>query len=195
MTNGRAERSDAASNRRRVLDAALEVFARRGLDAEIREIAERGGVGVGTVYRHFQSREGLLTALLMETKQDLLRRIETATRVERPADALRAMVHAGAEVCEKFGALTEAVVAGRLDHLLGGHKEFTDLLLTVLRRGMEDGSFRRDLDVQVAVAMLEALFTSGTLLDLAAQRSYVQAADAISDFFLAAISNSARATR
>lgn len=187
----RPERSDAATNRRRILDAACAVFASRGPDGEIREIAERAGVGVGTVYRHFQNREGLLAALLMQTKQDLLRRLQVAVQTERPDDALRAMIHAGAEVCEKFGALTEAILSGRLDSLHGGHAEFTALLLKALQRGIEEGSFRPDLDVPVVVAMLEAVFTSGTLVELASGRSYAGAADAISDFFLAAISSTA----
>jgi len=65
----KSERSDAVANRERILEAARIVFARRGLDAEVREIAEEAGVGIGTLYRHFGSREGLLMALKQETKE------------------------------------------------------------------------------------------------------------------------------
>ena len=62
-------RRDAAANRERVLDAAAEVFHEHGLGAGLEDVARRAGVGVGTVYRRFPSREALLEALL----SDLLR--------------------------------------------------------------------------------------------------------------------------
>ena len=195
----RSERSDALANRQRILEAAREVFARRGLDAEMREIAERAGVGVGTLYRHFESREGLLAALVHEAGQDMLRRVQAVAKTEEPSAAVRAMIRAAAEFCERFGALTEVLLAGELDKFhLGGHDEFhadhpdfadefRDLLADLFQRGIHDGIFRADLDVPVAIAALESIFVSGMLLALAAQRSYPAGADAAADFFLAAI--------
>jgi AcrR family transcriptional regulator len=60
----RAKRVDAARNLRSLLDAAMDVFAEKGVDAPVREIAERAGVGVGTVYRHFPQRADLIVAVL-----------------------------------------------------------------------------------------------------------------------------------
>ena len=57
-------RADAARNRERVLVAAREAFARRGLDVPIDEIARAAGVGAGTVHRHFPTKETLYTAVL-----------------------------------------------------------------------------------------------------------------------------------
>ena len=62
-TEPRAQRADARRNRERVLESARAVFAERGLDAQIDEIARGAGVGVGTVYRHFPTKEELLEAL------------------------------------------------------------------------------------------------------------------------------------
>jgi len=195
----RAERSDALANRRRILEAAREVFARRGLDAEVREIAERAGVGIGTLYRHFESREGLVAALIHQAGEDLLRRVQAVVGTEGPRAALRATIHAAAEFCEQFGALTEVMLARDIDKLHpGGHEEFhadhpdfadefRELLADLLQRGMHDGIFRPDLDVAVAIAALESIFVSGMLLALAARRSYPAAADAVADFFLSAI--------
>jgi AcrR family transcriptional regulator len=195
-------RSDYLANRRRILEGAREVFARRGLNAEVREIAERAGVGVGTLYRHFESRERLLAAVVHQAGEDMLRRVQAVADTEEPRAALRATIHAGAQSCEQSGALTEVVLgklAGELDefHPGGGaefhagypdiHNEVVEIVADVLRRGMREGIFRADLDVAVAVAALESIFTSGMLLALAAQRSYPAAADAIADFFLAAI--------
>lgn len=184
---GKAERSDAAANRARILEAARQVFARRGLKAEIKEIAERAGVGVGTLYRHFEGKERLLAALLQQTKDDMLRRLQVSVQTEEPKAALRAIIRAGAEAYEQSGALTEAFLSGRLDHLHGGHAEFTDLLASLLRRGVQEGTFRSDLDVPVAVAALESIFTSGKLVEIASQRSHARAADAVADLFLHAV--------
>ena len=201
LTHGshRAGRADALANRQRILEAAREVFARWGLDAEVREIAERAGVGIGTLYRHFESREGLLSALVHQAGEDMLRRVQAVVAAEDPRAALRATMHAAAEFCEQFGALTEVLLTRDLDKFHpGGHDEFhadhpdfadefRDLLADLFQRGIHDGIFRPDLDVPVAIAALESIFVSGMLLALAAQRSYPAGADAVADFFLAAI--------
>ena len=62
-TPGRARRTDALRNQQKVLDAAAEVFVASGVDAPIREIAGRAGVGMGTIYRHFPTRSDLVIAV------------------------------------------------------------------------------------------------------------------------------------
>ena len=195
----RAERSDALANRQRILEAAREVFARRGLDAEVKEIAERAGVGIGTLYRHFESREGLLAAVVHQAGEDLLGRMQPVLGAEEPRAALRVLIRAGAEFFEQFGALGEALLTrdlekfhpGGFDEFDADHPNFVDefreLLTNLLLRGIRDGVFRPDLDVSVAVAALASIFASGMLLALAARRSYPAAADAIADFFFAAV--------
>src|SRR2546426_2056466 len=61
----RAQRADARRNRKRVIEAARRCMARKGLDAQIEEIARAAGVGVGTVYRHFPTKDDLVEALAM----------------------------------------------------------------------------------------------------------------------------------
>jgi AcrR family transcriptional regulator len=62
----RAPRADALRNRAKVLDGARRAFAEEGLDADMASIARRAGVGVGTVYRHFETKEALLLALALD---------------------------------------------------------------------------------------------------------------------------------
>src|SRR3954452_25151278 len=62
----RRKRSDAVRNRAKVLEAARDQFAEHGLDTQIEEIAREAGVGVGTVYRHFPTKEALLEALAQD---------------------------------------------------------------------------------------------------------------------------------
>ena len=65
-SGARPLRRDAERNRQRILAAAAEVFNERGLDVSLDEIARHAGVGVGTVYRRFSTKEELVEALFME---------------------------------------------------------------------------------------------------------------------------------
>jgi AcrR family transcriptional regulator len=71
-------RRDAERNRRRLLEAAREVFGERGRDAPFEEIARRAGVGIGTLYRRFPTREALIDALFEEKARDYVRASEEA---------------------------------------------------------------------------------------------------------------------
>jgi AcrR family transcriptional regulator len=81
---GRPLRADAERNRRRILASAAEVFAKRGLEAGLDEIARHAGVGTGTVYRRFPDKALLIDALF-ESRLDAFRELaETALAVEDP---------------------------------------------------------------------------------------------------------------
>ena len=117
----RRMRADAQRKLRALLDAALEVFARSGVDAPVREIAEKAGVGLGTVYRHFPQRSDLIVAVFRtqvdacaEAAYDLAREykpVEALTRwMQRYADfistkrGLAAALHSGDPA---YGALPD----------------------------------------------------------------------------------------
>ena len=76
----RPMRADAVKNRARILEAAEEVFSANGISAPIDMVAEQAGVGVGTVYRHFPTKEALFEAIVLTGLQEL---VEAATA---PAD-------------------------------------------------------------------------------------------------------------
>src|SRR5580698_9158602 len=65
-----AKRADAQRNSDALLKAALAVFAKFGVDAPVRDIAEKAGVGVGTVYRHFPQRSDLIVAVFQQEVDD-----------------------------------------------------------------------------------------------------------------------------
>lgn len=93
----RPMRADAQRNRRRVLDAALEAFAEQGLDAQMEEIARRAGVGVGTVYRHFATKEALIEGLVQARFDRMLALTEAARERD---DAWEAIVGLFTEAAE-----------------------------------------------------------------------------------------------
>jgi AcrR family transcriptional regulator len=68
---GKPLRADARRNRERVLKAARAVFAEQGIDAQIDDVAKRAKVGVGTVYRHFPTKEALVDALVRERFEEI----------------------------------------------------------------------------------------------------------------------------
>lgn len=84
----RAERVDARRNREIVLRTAMRVFAEEGLEASLSRIAQRAGVGAGTVYRHFPSKEILLEAVIAEQVDGLAAAAGQWAARATPGDAL-----------------------------------------------------------------------------------------------------------
>ena len=159
MTNAaRPLRADAARNRARVLEVAYETFAAEGLAVPIDEIARRAGVGAGTVYRHFPTKEDLYRAVI----EDRINRIVDDGRgllaSGDPGQALfgflRSMVlqwgatdRGLAEALAGLGVDVKAALPEAEDQLLG-------LLADLLRAGQKAGTVRRDLDVPDVKALL-----------------------------------------
>lgn len=81
-------RRDAERNRQRILEAAAEVFNERGLEVSLDEIARHAGVGVGTVYRRFGTKEQLIEALFMERIEAIAALAEQAVRAPDPWQGL-----------------------------------------------------------------------------------------------------------
>ncbi len=81
-------RRDAARNRQRVLQAASEVFTERGLDVSLDEVARHAGVGVGTVYRRFRTKEDLVEALFVDRIEGVATAAERALQATDPWSGL-----------------------------------------------------------------------------------------------------------
>jgi AcrR family transcriptional regulator len=82
-------RADARRNREELLDVARQVFAEEGVDASLRDIARRAGVGIGTLYRHFPTREELLAAIIDGGVRRMASRAADLAASEPPEAALR----------------------------------------------------------------------------------------------------------
>lgn len=153
----RPMRADARRNRQRVLDAAAAVFAERGLGAQMDDVAQRAGVGVGTVYRRFPTKEALVEAIVADRVEDLLAQ----------ARAALAEPDAGRGFAEFFGA----VVAG-----MASFKAMSDVMARglgapprgigavrrglveageeLLRRAQEAGAIRADVGLSDIALLL-----------------------------------------
>jgi AcrR family transcriptional regulator len=120
-------RADARRNREKVLAAAAAAFAEAGLDAQVEDIARRASVGVGTVYRHFPTKDALVDALARAHFEQLADIVEAADRGGDPWEAFAGAIWRCAEstagnvaLCEIIGGrpgAVEAAAAGqrRLD--------------------------------------------------------------------------------
>ncbi len=142
-------RSDAARNRARLLDVAYEAFAADGVAVPIDEIARRAGVGAGTVYRHFPTKEALFQAIITNRMEQLVAFADALTAERSPGDAL-------------FGFLAMLVAEGARDQGLvdglagvgvdfddvaqGAEQRFMDALGGLLTRAQEAGAVRPDVD-------------------------------------------------
>lgn len=152
-------RADARRNRDQILMAAREIFAERGADVAMEEIARRASVGVGTLYRRFADREALIRAVFHDTFQTVAEETRAALDEEPTAWAalLRIMRQSAwlhVSVQAKSPRVTAVVKADpdtrRLrDHLL-------DMVGEAVRRAQAEGTLRRD----VAVGDIAMLFMS-----------------------------------
>ncbi len=77
-------RADAKRNRDRIVEVARDVFRERGYDASLDEVAKRAGVGAGTLYRHFPTRDALLDAIMQSWVDRVNEGVEKALAFEAP---------------------------------------------------------------------------------------------------------------
>ncbi|MFI5910429.1 TetR/AcrR family transcriptional regulator [Dactylosporangium sp. NPDC051541] len=90
-------RADAARNRRLLLAAAADEFAERGLEASIADIARRAGIGKGTVFRHFATKEDLIAAIVLDRVEVLIEAGHDLAAAADPGAALREFMTVAAE--------------------------------------------------------------------------------------------------
>src|SRR6058998_3589897 len=94
----RALRADARRNHEAVLRAAKELFADEGLDAQMPEVAKAAGVGVGTVYRHFPTKDDLITALVAERFERLAEKAREGLACEDAWDGIADFIRFSAQI-------------------------------------------------------------------------------------------------
>jgi AcrR family transcriptional regulator len=152
-------RADARRNRDLILVAAREIFAERGAEVPMEEIARRASVGVGTLYRRFADRETLIRAVFRDTFQTVAAETRAAL-TEEPTGwgALMRIMRQSAwlsmSVQAKSPLVSAVVRADPETDRLRGH--LLDMLDEVVRRAQDEGTLRRD----VAVGDLAMLFVS-----------------------------------
>ncbi len=148
-------RADAERNRRRLLDAATQMFCERGLDVGVGEIAQAAGVGRGTLFRNFPSKEHLIAAIVVERISESISRGRQALASADPAEALFELIDqsVGRSQADRalFDGLGEAWLAN--PEIRAVHAELLEVLDALVGRAQDAGVVRPDISA-VDVLML-----------------------------------------
>ena len=142
-------RADARRNREKVLVAARAVFSEHGRDAQMDDVARRAGVGVGTVYRHFPTKEALIEALMVAAFEAIAEKAESALEVEDPWEAFSSVLWRGAEIMAADRALSEvfASIPGAMESAMPTVEGLTDTMAKLIARAQAAGVLRDDMIV------------------------------------------------
>jgi AcrR family transcriptional regulator len=138
-------RADAVRNRARVIDAARDCMAKRGLDVQMEEIAKKAGVGVGTVYRHFPTKDELIEALAADRFVRLAELADEAMEVADPWEAFAGFMRTAAAIQTEDKALSEVLVSR--PETMRRAAESVNMLdrgARLIRRAQEAGAVRAD---------------------------------------------------
>jgi AcrR family transcriptional regulator len=163
---GRVQRADARRNHAQLLAAAGELYAERGIDVSLEDVARRAGVGIGTLYRHFPTRDALNEAVYRNEVEQLCDAVEPLLAANPPEVALRTWMHRFAGyVAKKRG------MAAALKSALGADNElFTysrtriqNAIGSLVTAAMADGSIRIDANPDDVLRALSGICMASDL--------------------------------
>jgi AcrR family transcriptional regulator len=148
-----AERVDVRRNRARLLDVTRQLFAERGVDVSVREVAGEAGIGIATLYRHFPTREELLDAVLEDAFEELVAAGERALATEDAWDAFSGLVEEALALCAHNRGLQDALETQRGRRRAASmRRRIRPVFAELVARAQEQGSLRGDFcsrDVQM----------------------------------------------
>jgi AcrR family transcriptional regulator len=144
----RKPRADAVRNRERVLEAAKVVFSAGGPDASLEAVAQTAGVGIGTLYRHFPTREALFEAVYRREVQQLADLAEQLKHKAKPVEALRQWMRSNVRfVATKKGMSAALALAAYKNSELYSYSfdQLTRAVGGLIDRAIESGDIRDDI--------------------------------------------------
>jgi AcrR family transcriptional regulator len=141
-----AQRSDAQHNREHILRVAHEAFAEDGA-VSLNSIAKRAGIGAGTLYRHFPTREALILAVYRHDVQRLVDSVSAVLAEHEPLQAFRVWFHTLADYVRLKHGLGEALRSAAVqDAISETYTPVVTAVATLMDACVADGSMRSDLD-------------------------------------------------
>lgn len=154
-------RADARRNRARVLEVAQEAFASVGLQVGLDEIARRAGVGAGTVYRHFPTKESLFDAVILQRAQGLVDRARALADDPDPGRAFFSFVAQMNRESMAKRDLIDAVAGIGVDitaNLTEANRELWAAVEVLMSHAQAVGAVRADVDIRHLRVLLRAVF-------------------------------------
>jgi AcrR family transcriptional regulator len=157
-------RADARRNRERVLAAAQEAFAAEGLAVPLDEIARRAGVGAGTVYRHFPTKEALFEAAIVDRTERMLARAHALADSDDPGAAFFDFLTRLTTDAAVKRDLADAVGVGMQDtsRFAGLGRRVNEAVGVLLDRAQAAGAVRADIVVTDLILILKSCFLAGS---------------------------------
>ncbi len=150
-TTRRPMRADARRNSEKLLAAARTAFTERGTDTSLEDIAQRAGVGIGTLYRHFPTRNDLVEALIRDEVDELIANGHALLDAADPGEALVTWLRAIVVHATTFRGLAGSLMAGLLDsdsQLANACHGMLAAGSELLRRAQDGGRVRRDITIE-----------------------------------------------
>jgi AcrR family transcriptional regulator len=148
-------RADARRNRARILEAAELVFAERGPSGSTEEVAARAGVAIGTVFRHFPTKQALLQAIMKELLGRLAGQAAELAANGDPATGLFAFFSDLVGQAAEKRTVVELLAEGGIDvSIAGSVQALRDGVGQLLSRAQEAGTVRQDVRLDTVVALL-----------------------------------------
>jgi len=157
----RKPRADAQRNRQRILEVAKEVFTRDGAAASLDEIARQAGIGPGTLYRHFPTRDALIEAVYRSEVEKLAAAEKRFAASMTPLEALRAWMllfidHVAAKTL--IIPAMDTVAGGSIRLIEGSRSLIHHAFLASVKRAIASGDLRADTDPNDFVRALVGMF-------------------------------------
>jgi AcrR family transcriptional regulator len=156
-----AQRADAQRNYRRILEVAESVVEEQGTDASLRDVARRAEVGLGTLYRHFPTRDALLETLLRQRFAGLAARAQQLRTVEPSDEALTIWLREFMNTTTAYRGLAASLMGtmGREpgSALYQACKKMQDAAADLLRHAQQAGYLRADVDGTDLFALINAI--------------------------------------
>lgn len=151
-------RKDAQLNRERIVEAARATFAEQGVDAPLEEIARRAAVGIGTLYRHFPTREALVEAVFADLLESFVAAAEEALWAEDAWEGFSGFVLQMAEQQARDRGVKDVLMRRFPNEALMQEKRQRGLALVqrLVDRAQEQGSMRPDVTAEDAALLLWA---------------------------------------
>jgi AcrR family transcriptional regulator len=149
-------RADARRNLDRILEAAADAFAELGPDVTVDEIARRAGVGHGTVFRHFPTKDDLRAAVLRRRLEEILARAHDLLDEPNAGSALEEFVWVAAESCHRDRFLFEGIETCAVEEVSTLKAELHGVGDQLIRRARRAGAVRRGVDSRDVGALVGA---------------------------------------
>jgi AcrR family transcriptional regulator len=159
MEERRTMRADAERNRRRLLDAATQMFCERGLDVGVGEIAQQAGVGRGTLFRNFPSKEHLIAAIVVERMRESINRAHAALEAVDAGQSLFELIEQSVGRSQTDRALFDSIAETWLanDEIREVHEELVSVLDALVRRAQDAGAVRSDISAIDVIMMIKGV--------------------------------------